>query len=297
MTEPAAAPGLPGPDRGARHRRGRAGRAGRRPTRSGSWCSVPEAPTTGRRRLAQLASALVGRSGLRGSCSRACWPDAARAAGAGQRPRLGPADDHARGRGAAAAGPSRQSDGAAQPGRRTLLGEPAGRCRGSRRRRRRRRRRRAGAAGRGGSRRRPPRRRRGGARGGAARRGAHASSAVHVLLDGSGARPGGGAAAGRIALHLDAPISVGVNGRPRPAAPAAGGGDGAGVAQAGLDAAELSDGPTPGAPRCSCCPSRAAPCRTAPPIAPSTTVMRVRPAASDEDEDLQQALARIPALR
>ena len=34
-----------------------------------------------------------------------------------------------------------------------------------------------------------------------------------------------------------------------------------------------------------------------PPTAPSTTVVRVRPAASDEDEDLQQALARIPAPR
>jgi hypothetical protein len=35
----------------------------------------------------------------------------------------------------------------------------------------------------------------------------------------------------------------------------------------------------------------------APPTAEATTVARVRPAPSDEDDDLQQVLARIPAQR
>jgi hypothetical protein len=57
----------------------------------------------------------------------------------------------------------------------------------------------------------------------------------------------------------------------------------------GLDAIELPEGGA--VPGVLVLPEGAA----APPTAPSTTVVRVRPAASDEDEDLQQALARIPA--
>ena len=65
----------------------------------------------------------------------------------------------------------------------------------------------------------------------------------------------------------------------------------------GLDAAELSERPDAGAAAVLVVPEQGGAQPTAPPIAPSTTVIRVRPAASDEDEDLQQALARIPAMR
>jgi hypothetical protein len=117
-----------------------------------------------------------------------------------------------------------------------------------------------------------------------------ASSAVHVLLDGSGAGRAAVRLAGRLALHLGAPIAVGVtgdvdrrSGRRAAAAVQA-------LRRLGLDAAELPERPgDAGAPGLLVLPWVV----TAPPTAPSTTVMRVRPAASDEDEDLQQALARI----
>jgi Kef-type K+ transport system membrane component KefB len=131
--------------------------------------------------------------------------------------------------------------------------------------------------------------------------GAHASSAVHVLLDGSGAGRAAVRLAGRIALHLDAPISVGGTGDPdrRSARRATAAVEA--LRRLGLDAAELSERPDAGAPAVLVVPEQGGAQPTAqpiaPPIAPSTTVIRVRPAASDEDEDLQQALARIPAMR
>jgi hypothetical protein len=112
--------------------------------------------------------------------------------------------------------------------------------------------------------------------------------AVHVLLDGSGAGRAAARLAGRLALNLDAPIAVGVSGdtdrRTRKRAAA--------TVQAlrglGLDATELG-GPGGSEPGLLMLPEGAA----VPPTAASTTVVRVRPAASDEDENLQQALARI----
>jgi hypothetical protein len=124
---------------------------------------------------------------------------------------------------------------------------------------------------------------------------------VHVLLDGSGAGRAAVRLAGRIALHLDAPISVGGTGDPdrRSARRAAAAVEA--LRRLGLDAAELSERPDAGAPAVLVVPEQGGAQPTAqpiaPPIAPSTTVIRVRPAASDEDEDLQEALARIPAMR
>ncbi len=115
------------------------------------------------------------------------------------------------------------------------------------------------------------------------------SSAVQVLLDGSGAGRAAVRLAGRLAQHLGAPIAVGTTGEAdrrayRRAAAAV-----QTLRKLGLDAIELPEaGAVPGV---LVLPEGAA----APPTAPSTTVVRVRPAASDEDEDLQQALARIPA--
>jgi len=117
-----------------------------------------------------------------------------------------------------------------------------------------------------------------------------ASSAVHVLLDGSGAGRAAARLAGRLALHLGGPIAVGVSGD----ADRRTGKRAAAAVQAlrrlGLEATELG-GPGGSAPGLLVLPEGAA----VPPTAPSTTVVRVRPAPSDEDEDLQQALARIPA--
>ena len=114
-----------------------------------------------------------------------------------------------------------------------------------------------------------------------------ASSAVHVLLDGSGAGRAAVRLAGRLALHLGAPIAVGVTDD----ADRRSGRRAASTVQAlrrlGLDATELPRDAGP--PGLLVLPGR----RRRLPAAPSTTVMRVRPAASDEDEDLQQALARI----
>jgi Kef-type K+ transport system membrane component KefB len=117
-----------------------------------------------------------------------------------------------------------------------------------------------------------------------------ASSAVHVLLDGSGAGRAAVRLAGRLALHLGAPIAVGVTGDAdrrsgRRAATAV-----QALRRLGLDATELPEWPgDAGAPGLLVLPWVVAAQATA----LSTTVMRVRPAASDEDEDLQQALARI----
>jgi Kef-type K+ transport system membrane component KefB len=109
---------------------------------------------------------------------------------------------------------------------------------------------------------------------------------VQVLLDGDG----GGRAAlrlgGRLALHLGASVAVGGtddrrSGRRVTSAVAA-------LRKLGIDAVEPADDRVPdvlvlpeGSPE--------------PPTAVTTTVIRVRPAASDVDEDLQQVLARIPA--
>ena len=115
------------------------------------------------------------------------------------------------------------------------------------------------------------------------------SSAVQVLLDGSGAGRAAVRLAGRLAQHLGAPIAVGTTGEAdrrayRRAAAAV-----QTLRKLGLDAIELPEGGA--VPGVLVLPEGAA----VPPTAPSTTVVRVRPAASDEDEDLQQALARIPA--
>jgi hypothetical protein len=117
---------------------------------------------------------------------------------------------------------------------------------------------------------------------------APASTAVHVLLDGTGAGRAAARLAGRLALHLGAPIAVGVtddgdrrSGRRATATVYA-------LRKLGLAATELAE-PT-AAPALLLVPDGGA----VPPTAPSTTVVRVRPAPSDEDDDLQQVLARIP---
>src|SRR5690349_8227211 len=117
---------------------------------------------------------------------------------------------------------------------------------------------------------------------------AQASSAVHVLLDGTGAGRAAARLAGRLALHLGAPIAVGVtddgdrrSGRRATATVYA-------LRKLGLAATELAE--PAAAPAFLVVPDGGA----VPPTAPSTTVVRVRPAPSDEDDDLQQVLARIP---
>ena len=116
-----------------------------------------------------------------------------------------------------------------------------------------------------------------------------AAPLIHVLLDGSGGGRAAARLAGRLALNIGAPIAVGST-------------DGAerrserrttatvqALRKLGLEASELSD--HAGVPDLLVLPEGGA----EPPTAPSTTVMRVRPAPSDVDEDLQQALARIAA--
>jgi len=117
---------------------------------------------------------------------------------------------------------------------------------------------------------------------------AQAPGAVHVLLDGTGAGRAAARLAGRLALHLGAPIAVGVtddgdrrSGRRATATVYA-------LRKLGLAATELAE--PAAAPALLVVPDGGA----VPPTAPSTTVVRVRPAPSDEDDDLQQVLARIP---
>jgi hypothetical protein len=118
------------------------------------------------------------------------------------------------------------------------------------------------------------------------------SSAVHVLLDGSGAGRAAARLAGRLALHLGVPIAVGVSGDPDRRTGKRATTTVQALRRLGLDATELGE-PGGSEPGLLVLPEGAA----VPPTVPSTTVVRVRPAASDEDEDLQQALARIPAPR
>ena len=114
-----------------------------------------------------------------------------------------------------------------------------------------------------------------------------APTLVHVLLDGEG----GGRAAlrlgGRLALHHGATVAVGGtddrrSGRRAAASVAA-------LRRLGIDAVELTASDNR-APDVLVLPEGSA----EPPTASTTTVVRVRPAASDVDEDLQQVLARIP---
>jgi Kef-type K+ transport system membrane component KefB len=111
------------------------------------------------------------------------------------------------------------------------------------------------------------------------------TSLVHVLLDGEG----GGRAAlrlgGRLALHHGAAVAVGGtddrrSGRRATVAVAA-------LRRLGIDATGF---PADRAPDVLVLPVGCA----EPPTAPTTTVVRVRPASSDVDEDLGQVLARIP---
>jgi len=117
-----------------------------------------------------------------------------------------------------------------------------------------------------------------------------ATTAVHVLLDDTAAGRAAARLAGRLAQHSGARIGVGVTG----AADRRSGRRAVATVQAlrrlGLDAAELAE-LGGGEPALLVLPEGCA----VPPTAASTTVVRVRPAASDEDEDLQQVLARIPA--
>jgi hypothetical protein len=118
-----------------------------------------------------------------------------------------------------------------------------------------------------------------------------ASAAVHVLLDGTGAGRAAARLAGRLALHLGAPIAVGVtddadrrSGRRAAATVQA-------LRKLGVAATELTE--LDAEPGLLVLPEGVA----VPQAAGSTTVVRVRPAPSDEDDDLQQVLARIPAQR
>lgn len=110
---------------------------------------------------------------------------------------------------------------------------------------------------------------------------------VHVLLDGAG---GGRAAvrlAGRLALQRKAAIAVGATApRDRRADRRATSAVQA-LRKLGLDASELAEQGR--VPDLLVLPEGTAEV----PTSPSTTVVRVRPAPSDVDEDLQQALARI----
>jgi len=117
---------------------------------------------------------------------------------------------------------------------------------------------------------------------------AQASTAVHVLLDGTGAGRAAARLAGRLALHLGAPIAVGVtdDGDRRSARRATA--TVYALRRLGLAATELAEPAT--APALLVLPEGVA----VPPTAGWTTVVRVRPAPSDEDDDLQQVLARIP---
>ncbi len=120
---------------------------------------------------------------------------------------------------------------------------------------------------------------------------APASAAVHVLLDGTGAGRAAARLAGRLALHLGAPIAVGVtddadrrSGRRAAATVQA-------LRKLGVAATELTE--LDAEPALLVLPEGV----EVPQAAWSTTVVRVRPAPSDEDDDLQQVLARIPAER
>ena len=116
-----------------------------------------------------------------------------------------------------------------------------------------------------------------------------ASAAVHVLLDGTGAgrrRPGwpdGSRCTSARRSRWASPTTP-------PAAPAAGGRHGAGAGKLGVAATELTELDVE--------PAAA--------VLPEGVAVRqargrrrwgVRPAPSDEDDDLQQVLARIPAQR
>ena len=114
---------------------------------------------------------------------------------------------------------------------------------------------------------------------------------MHVLLDGTGAGRAAARLAGRLALHLGAPIAVGVtddadrrSGRRATATVQA-------LRKLGVAATELTE--LDAEPALLVLPEGVA----MPPTAGPTTVVRVRPAPSDEDDDLQQVLARIPAQR
>ena len=210
MTEPLLRRVYPEPDGGPRHRRAERAELGAADAFK-VLVAVPKASTPGPAAGGGPGSRGVGGPGAAGEDGAGpAAADAAGAPGDGQRAGLGPVDDRARGRGA-----SRLAAGvrgrAAQPGRRAVLGEPGERRRGARARRAGRCRRGAGAAGGPGRSTTCPTS--AGPRSWCCgpRPAAPASAAAHVLLDGTGAVSGGRARlAGRLALHLGAPIAVGV---------------------------------------------------------------------------------------